>query len=403
MKIAIINNYINPYIIGGAEIVIEDFIYELAKRGLKVVLITSGKNKNIEISSPHINMKIYRFYPLNLYFNYPLKVKRNKLIKALWWVTNLWNPFVFFTIRRVLKENTPDIVNIHNFYGLSPAVFTAAKSLKIPVIFTAHDFFPLCIYASFMKSGTICRERCLFCFIWGWWNKVFMKSLNFCFLSQFSANIYKKYLNTSNFIICHNPVFLTKEAININISARTERQRALSRIRFIYLGVLSKHKGISTLLDAFSKAPLNNIELVIAGNGDLKDKIENFAKKDPRIKYLGFVQGEAKRKALLDSDVLILPSEWYEVSPLTIQEAYAFGLPIIGTDIGSIPEHIKLNETGWLFPYKDVHRLSEIIEYLGKNIQVIIKYSKKCFREASLNSTNSYIEKMVTFYENCSK
>ena len=127
MKIAIIQNFFNPYIIGGAEINVESFVYSLVKREIETILITSRENKKMEVFSPCPHLKIYRFNPFNLYFNYPPQVKRNRLIKILWWIINLWNPFVFFKVRKVLKMEKSDLVNVRNFYTLSPSVFWLQK------------------------------------------------------------------------------------------------------------------------------------------------------------------------------------------------------------------------------------------------------------------------------------
>ena len=104
MKVAIIQNYVRPYCVGGAEINVENFARHLAEKGIPTILITSGKNLKAEVLSPQRHLKLYRFYPLNLYFNYPPNVQRNKIIKVLWWVLNLWNPFVYLNVRAILKR-----------------------------------------------------------------------------------------------------------------------------------------------------------------------------------------------------------------------------------------------------------------------------------------------------------
>jgi len=399
MKIAIIQNYIRPYCVGGAEINVENFAHHLADKGIPTVLITSGKNLKTEISPLHRHLKRYRFYPLNLYFNYPPNVRRSKLVKILWWIMNLWNPFVFLSVRSILKEERPDLVNIRNFYGLSPAVFTAAKSLNLPIIFTAHDFFALCKNGSFLKNETICQKRCLICSLWGSWNKIFMKNIMFHFLSRFSASVFRKHMAPKKFLIAPNPVYLNEEKIKENISLRAKMSSERKCIRFIFLGRLSPYKGILTLLNAFSKVKCENAELLIGGEGEIKKDVRDSVERDLRIKYLGFVEGERKRAALLSADVMVLPSEWYEVSPLTIQEAYGFGLPVIATDLGSIPEHIDKTQTGWLFPYRDAAGLARIMEDLCQNKQEIIRRSKACFSRALQNTSLLYVKKMIENYK----
>jgi glycosyltransferase involved in cell wall biosynthesis len=397
MKIVLIQNYYNPYVIGGAEINMENLVKELSDRGVETILITSHPYKQIEIEEPKPNLKIYRFFPFNFYFNNPLKKKENKIIKLLWWVVNLWNPFVFFTVRKILKKEKPDIVNIHNFYTFSPSVFSAAKSLKILVLYTSEDFFPLCKNSSFINNDKICWNQCFFCKLWAKWNKLFLKNIKYLFLSNFSRELFKIYFKVNGEVL-HNPVYLSKEKIEKNMNLKEIRQNNLKEITFLFLGRLSLHKGILTLLKAFEEVKDENIRLLIGGSGELMDVVKIRAKRDSRLNYLGFVSGERKKEVLLNSDILVFPSEWYEVSPLTIQEAYGYGLPVIGTDLGSIPEHIDVDKTGWIFPYKDVDALTRIIVKLSKNREKIIENSKKCFEKALKNTSGQYVEKVIELF-----
>lgn len=397
MKIVLIQNYFNPYVIGGAEINTENLAKELTDRGFETILITSHPYKQIEIEEPIPNLKIYRYFPLNFYFNYPLKKKRNRIIKLLWWVVNLWNPFVFFTVRKILKKEKPDIVNIHNYYTFSLSVFSAAKSLKIPVLYTSNDFFPLCKNSSFINNDNICWNQCFLCNLWTKWNNLFLKNIKYLFLSYFSRELFKKYLKVNGEVL-HNPVYLSKEIIKKNMSLKEIRQNNLREITFLFLGRLSSHKGILTLLKAFEEVKDKNIRLLIGGSGELQEVVKICAKRDSRIKYLGFVSGEGKKEGLLNSDIFVIPSEWYEVSPLTIQEAYGYGLPVIGTDLGSIPEHIDTDKTGWIFPYKDVGALANIIVKISNNRGKVIENSKKCFEKALKNTSSQYVEKMIKLF-----
>lgn len=96
----------------------------------------------------------------------------------------------------------------------------------------------------------------------------------------------------------------------------------------------------------------------------------------------------------LQSDVLVFPSEWYEVSPMVIQEAYGYGLPVLATRIGSIPEHIKENETGWLFEYRNPDELAEKIMCIYESREKVKIMQEKCFESAINNTYEVYIEKI---------
>jgi glycosyltransferase involved in cell wall biosynthesis len=144
---------------------------------------------------------------------------------------------------------------------------------------------------------------------------------------------------------------------------RIRRQRLPgSRFRFLMLTRLTVEKGVQTVLDAVARVPKDiPIEVTIAGKGPLEDVVRSAAAADARIRYLGFVDGEAKAEALTWAGNLVLPSLWYETASTVILEAAAYGLGVIGSDIGGIPEFIEPNQTGLLFPPGDSAALAAIM------------------------------------------
>lgn len=77
------------------------------------------------------------------------------------------------------------------------------------------------------------------------------------------------------------------------------------------------------------------------------------------IEFLGFRKGEELFKLIRNSSFVLVPSEWYENNPLTIVEAYSAGKPVIGSNIGGIPELIIEGKTGYLFEMGDSPGLEE--------------------------------------------
>lgn len=399
MKIVIIKNFYNPYIIGGAELNVENIAKSLSDNKVDVVVVCMGKNIIPKVEYKKENLKIYRFFTLNFYFPYPPKKKRNKLLKLFWWVLNLWNPYTFFVLRKILKKENPDLVQIHNFYGFSISVFTAVMSLRKPILFFPHDFYLVCKNSSFMKNnGELCNKQCLICKLFTFWNKLFLpKNLYTIFLSKFSANILKKYHRMDGPVI-HNACPLTKEKILENIEYRKNKKEN-DRLVFLYIGRLDKHKGILTLLEAWSKVDTNDINLYVAGVGEYQNIVEEYAKKDSRVKYFGFVSGKEKEKLYRESDVLVFPSEWFEVSPITIQEAYGYGVPVLASDFGSIPEHIEIGKTGWVFKVKDSDDLAKKIVMICNHANDLKKFRENCFKKSLNNNISNYMIKLMYIHQ----
>jgi glycosyltransferase involved in cell wall biosynthesis len=83
---------------------------------------------------------------------------------------------------------------------------------------------------------------------------------------------------------------------------------------------------------------------------------------DPRIRFHGpFAEGEQQR-VLASIDLLVLPSVWWENSPLTVLEALASGVPVVASAIGGLPELVAHGDTGLLTPPGDAGALREALE-----------------------------------------
>ena len=396
MKIAVINNFVSPFNVGGAEIATQSFVESLARRGHNVIQITSGRKRKVEVFSPLPGLKSYRFFPVNFYFAYPPDVKRSRLVKVLWWLLNLWNPFVFLKVKKILRKERPEVVNLHNFYSLSPSVFTAALSCGAPVFYTAFDYFPICKNSIFNKRGRTCWKQCSSCEVWSFWNRLFLRRAEFIFPSAFSRALFRKHLGKDGYLI-RNPLSSTAEEIIAN--RETKSKNRMKKPTFLFLGRLGQHKGISILLEAFQKVESKDIALLIAGSGEWEGKIEEYAEKDPRVRFVGFVSGEKKRELLRQADVLVFPTECFEVTPVSIMEAFCHGLPVIATEIGSIPEYIEEGKTGWLFPYGDADRLSSLMDGLAEDREKISSSSQHSFKKALEIAGQDRLVDILTVFE----
>jgi glycosyltransferase involved in cell wall biosynthesis len=120
----------------------------------------------------------------------------------------------------------------------------------------------------------------------------------------------------------------------------------LGSIRYLFVGRLIERKGVDLILDAFRR--LDNGELWIAGDGPVQPMVEAAASADPRIRYLGHLEGEALAEAYRQSDVLLVPS-LYEPWGLVVHEGLAQGLAVIVTDqVGAADDLIDHGTNGYV-------------------------------------------------------
>lgn len=136
-------------------------------------------------------------------------------------------------------------------------------------------------------------------------------------------------------------------------------------IHLLFLGLIDKQKGVFDLLDVLceNRSRLQGkIFLHIAGNGNVNELNKRISKckLENLIKYEGWVSGKEKEDLFLSSDVFILPS-YIEGLPVSILEAMSYGLPILSTTVGAIPELVNDAENGFLFHPGDKETMFSLI------------------------------------------
>jgi glycosyltransferase involved in cell wall biosynthesis len=137
-------------------------------------------------------------------------------------------------------------------------------------------------------------------------------------------------------------------------------------VRFLFLGNLTRRKGAYDLLAATVRAREAGLkaEVRLAGGEvqpgtrqALQQAIADAGCED-QVKVLGYLDGPAKDEALLASDCLVLPS-YAEGLPMVVLEAMAYGLPVIATRIGAVPEAVTDGQEGFLIEVGDVEALAD--------------------------------------------
>ena len=122
---------------------------------------------------------------------------------------------------------------------------------------------------------------------------------------------------------------------------------------------LTVEKGVHVVLRAVASLPRTlQFELVIAGRGPLEHDVRQAAADDPRVQFVGYVTGDVKAALLDSADCLLIPSLWYENAPVTAIEAAAYGLAVVASRIGGLPELVDEGSSGLLFEPGDADGLT---------------------------------------------
>ena len=319
MRLALIATLLPSDSPGGAEAYVDAAAHALAERHDVVVLTGSQADLN-GIPTRHLP-------------HLPrLDTRRPRAAKLLWHAADQWLPTVHFALVRELKALRPDIVLTHHPQGLSAAVFTAIAQLRLPHVHTAHDLNLLCARMSMTRDGEFCGGRCLDCRIQRTIRGGAIR-LDLSRLIGVSRYICQRHV--------HAGIVPPERAETIRLGAEpgTARLRTASadELTLGFIGSLTPHKGIQTLLEALEAAE-EPWRLLVAGDGPLHSEVESAAARDRRIEYLGYLHG-AEKDAFFDRcDLIVIPSEWEEPATFVAAEASVRGIPTVVSARGGLPE-----------------------------------------------------------------
>jgi glycosyltransferase involved in cell wall biosynthesis len=173
--------------------------------------------------------------------------------------------------------------------------------------------------------------------------------------------------------------FARDRAVEFGIDPRKVRVRALgavtdppvarpakARRRIGFLGTLAPHKGVDVLVRAFRTLAGPDLMLDLHGGETTHPAyvagLRRAAAGDSRIRFRGPFPEGGQQKILTSIDLLVLPSVWWENSPLTVIEALAAGVPVVASAIGGLPELVAHGDTGLLVPPGDAGALGQALE-----------------------------------------
>lgn len=296
-----------------------------------------------------------------------------KLQKLFLPITTIFNPKTYCDIRKLIKTENIEVVHVHNTLNLvSPAVYYAAKSMRIPVVQTVHNFRLLCPGATFYRNGSICEEcveqglwcavkhKCyresriqtLACVLNTWFHRMtgIYGKINYICLTEFNR---QKLLTLKQ--IKKEKVFVKPNFVENEDGFIPEKNR---ENQYIFAGRLDKLKGIEMLFDAWKKMGNTAPRLVVCGTGPMETWCKLFVQQNRvNIELRGSLSNVKVRKLIANSKALILPTQWYEGFPMSIVEAFSVGTPVICSDLGNAGSIVEEGVTGCKFKADSVENL----------------------------------------------
>lgn len=392
MRILLVNKYL--YQKGGAETYFLKLGEKLAAMGHEVQYFGMYDEKNIVANTENAYTEHKDFHKLSPeYLTYPFKIIYSNSARK--------------EIRRLINAFKPDVVHTNNInFQITPSILHEIKRGNIPIVHTAHDVQWVCPNHTLINPNK--TELCSEClggrFSGCVKNKCIHSSRARSIIGAAEARLYRN-LHTyrlADKIICPSRFMESILSKNPDIAGRTEviynfidkKTSDMEKTEHyaLYFGRYSPEKGIRTLLKAVAELPC--IQFVFAGSGDLEEEINRL----PNVKNAGFKSGQELDDLIAGADFSVLPSEWAENCPFSVMEAQSLMTPVIGADIGGIPELIKDGENGLLFESGNKDDLKEKIKNLSENNGLRQRLTENC-KNIKYDTIDEYAEKLLNIYE----
>lgn len=401
MKVLLVNKFF--FLRGGPEVVMFGLMEALRDAGIEVRVFAMSHPDNIRVETGDND-----FFPSEVDFTGSFAGKA-KALKRIFGHGDVVSRF-----KRMLADYKPDVVHLHNIHSqLSPVIGELAHKAGIRVVWTLHDLKLLCpAYIGRRPDGRVCddcitgkiqvlRHRCM--------KGSFLQSV----IAQMEARKWSRARlarNTDAFIapsafmgeMMRRGGFPEEKLHVLTNFVDPSKLKELDHLMkqtpsvgdyFLYAGRLSSEKGVGTLIRA---AMASGVKLKIAGDGPACRELKALAANNKSVEFLGMLKPRELVPLQLEARASVLPSEWYENNPLSIIESLCAGTPVIGANIGGIPELIKPGVNGQIFQSGNEEELAEILRCFSDS-----EYDRTAISREAMQrySRGTHLQQLLKIYK----
>lgn len=354
-KILIISAFFHPHI-GGLEGYNLELAKELTENGYSITIVTNN-TENIEICEQFEGIKIYRIPNYMMIFNNSGGLPFPKLNKQS-----------FRLLKQIKQDNYNLIITNTRFFTLNHLILYYLNYPKQKVIHIEHGSGNVELNNKFLNVLSNFYD-------WALIN--LLKPKVGCFFGV--SNQCNEFL--SNYGI--EPKGLLKSGINFNKNVINKMNFEIIYLTFV--GRIINDKGITYLLDAFTKLNKQNLILNIVGDGPLYHELIQSYGDAKNIIFYGSLSSDRVRDILAETHIFINPSYAKEGGQRSILEAGINKCAVITTDVGFVPDLITNYSNGLIIEKKSSEDIKIKIEYLVNNTNLINSYGNKLFEVISQN------------------
>jgi glycosyltransferase involved in cell wall biosynthesis len=300
------------------------------------------------------------------------------------------NRHIEASFERLLTTFQPDLIHIQHVMALSARLLHLARQTGAPLLLTFHDYWFICANSQLIwPDSQICQGKaggmnCVRCAAAARFPSPAIRWLRPALAPLFiyrdrvvrqAALQAQQFISPSQFLIDEYVAagFPRERFLHLENGIPADRvagfgwQPSPGPLRVTFLGSLAWQKGVHILAEAFQGLPVGDARLRIWGDPtvfpEYSERLQSLLER-PDAELMGRIANERVGEVMADSDVIVVPSVWYENSPVVIQEARAAGVPVVASGHGALAEKVRDGVDGLHFEPGDAADLSRVLQRL---------------------------------------
>lgn len=389
MNILILASLYPPHGQGGAERIAEQMARGLAKRGHEITVLALCPAEAASDTTAD-GVRILRIPVANIYWNLDVATKPD-WVKRLWHAVDIYNAPMGRKVEAIIRDLAPDLVCAHNLPGFSVAAHAAAHRQQVPLVQVLHDYYFICPRSTCYRNDHPCTTQCADCRLARWLHRR---------LSTHASAVVGVSGFTLNRVMQRGmfdgvPGFVIHNARELPVAV-TRRPALSGRPHvFGYLGALTAHKGIESLISTFrNDVDAESATLIVAGTGApaYLAHLKQLGAAAP-VRFVGQIPAQ---EFLAMIDTLVVPSLCHEALSLAAIEAGLAARPVVAAQRGGIPEVVADGQNGLLYDPDTPGALSACMRQL---IDDESSYERLASNARNTSSSFGDIEAWLSRYE----
>jgi glycosyltransferase involved in cell wall biosynthesis/MoaA/NifB/PqqE/SkfB family radical SAM enzyme len=336
----------------------------------------------------------------------------------------------------LVKKLSPDIAHIGHVNHLSTGLIDELKKLKIPIVYTLHDFWLMCPRGQFLtrsvgnennfqlcekQSDKKCATDCYKVYFSGreenenadienWSSWVHQRMIE----TKAIINKVDLFIAPSNYLrdrfikdfgVSENKIIYLDYGFPTEYLTQTKKSKEKTNYTFGYIGAHIPAKGVNQLIEAFLQIE-EPATLKIFGrpNGQSTNALKELAAASKnKIEFSGeYINHNLANDVFSNVDCIVVPSIWSENSPLVIHEAQSCKVPVITADFGGMKEYVQHNVNGLLFEHRNVNSLAEQLKFAIANSETMKQLGEKGYlysADGSVPNIQDHCKELAMIYQ----